>query len=85
MSKKNSARIERYQDESNEWRWRMVTANGRNLANAGEGYKRRGMCDKAIARLRELFPVAVVIELPTESAPAVSSSAVKAPRKVVRK
>lgn len=26
------------------WRWRLVAANGRNIANSGEGYSDRAVC-----------------------------------------
>jgi uncharacterized protein YegP (UPF0339 family) len=30
--------IQLYQDDSNQWRWRAIAANNRNVANGGEGY-----------------------------------------------
>lgn len=30
-----------YQDKKNEWRWRLTAANGRIVAESGEGYKNR--------------------------------------------
>lgn len=33
-------RVELYRDSSGEWRWRIKAANGRTLADSGEGYKR---------------------------------------------
>jgi hypothetical protein len=34
-------RVTVYPDAKREWRWRAVSANGRNLANSGEGYTKR--------------------------------------------
>lgn len=33
-----------YKDRSNEWRWRILAANGEELSKASEGYKRRKDC-----------------------------------------
>ena len=32
-----------YRDRNKQWRWRITAANGRKLANSGEGYRR--LCD----------------------------------------
>jgi uncharacterized protein YegP (UPF0339 family) len=40
-----------YKDSVGEWRWRMKAANGRIIANGGEGYKRFGDMDKTLASL----------------------------------
>lgn len=36
-------KFELYQDEKNEWRWRLLAANAKSIAESGEGYKRK--CD----------------------------------------
>ncbi len=33
-----------YQDDAGEWRWRLVSANGRVIADSGEGYRHRADC-----------------------------------------
>lgn len=38
-----------------EWRWRIVAANGRKLANGGESYKRRIDCVKQLERAMDGF------------------------------
>jgi len=43
--------IELYRDRAKAWRWRLVHRNGRTVADSGEGYRRRGDCWRAIARL----------------------------------
>ena len=40
---KRATRFELYRDKRGDWRWRVVAANGRVLADSGEGYSRR--CD----------------------------------------
>ena len=37
-----------YQDQKNEWRWRLFAANNRILADSGEGYKNKADCLAAI-------------------------------------
>lgn len=33
-----------YKDVQGEWRWRLVSVNGRTIADSGEGYKSRQHC-----------------------------------------
>jgi uncharacterized protein YegP (UPF0339 family) len=44
-----------YQDKKSEWRWKVVAANGRVLADSGEGYKRRANCLKGFFATRQAF------------------------------
>ena len=37
-------RFEMYQDDKNEWRWRLWSENNRIVADSGEGYARREDC-----------------------------------------
>lgn len=37
-------RIVCYRGADGDWRWRMVAANGRIVADSAEGYRRRGQC-----------------------------------------
>ncbi|HEU5085713.1 MAG TPA: DUF1508 domain-containing protein [Acidimicrobiales bacterium] len=49
-----------YRDAAGEWRWALQAANGRKVADSGEGYQRRARCVEMGARL---FPDArLVIE-----------------------
>jgi uncharacterized protein YegP (UPF0339 family) len=41
-------RLQRYVDVVGEWRWRIYAANGRIMADSGEGYRNKGDCDHAI-------------------------------------
>lgn len=46
-------RIEVFEDEANEWRWRRVAGNGQTVAVSGEGYTRK---DDAIEAAEREFP-----------------------------
>lgn len=35
-----------YQDSHGDWRWRLVSANGRTVADSAEGYKRRAGAER---------------------------------------
>lgn len=41
-----------YQDASGEWRWKLKAANGRILADSGEGYKNVNDCLEDIDRVK---------------------------------
>ena len=41
-----------YRDHLNQWRWYLEAANGRKIANAGEGYYNEGDCLAAIALVK---------------------------------
>lgn len=43
-----------YQDQKSEWRWAARTANGREVANSGEGYTHKDDCERIA---QALFPV----------------------------
>lgn len=38
-----------YRDKRKEWRWRAIAANGKILADSGEGFKRRDRCEENLA------------------------------------
>jgi uncharacterized protein len=48
-----------YRDYSNHWRWRLKAANGRIIADSGEGYINYGDCLHAIGLVKQsaLAPV----------------------------
>ena len=54
--------VELYKDVAGEWRWRLVAANGKIIADSGEGYRRRGGAVKAWERVRTLAMEASVVE-----------------------
>lgn len=37
-----------YKDDKGEWRWRLKAANGKILADSGEGYSTKQSCTEAI-------------------------------------
>jgi uncharacterized protein YegP (UPF0339 family) len=44
--------FEFYQDAITEWRWTLIAANGRTIADSGEAYKNRTDMLKGIALVR---------------------------------
>ena len=38
-----------YRDIGGQWRWRLVAANGKVIANSGEGYHNEADCNHAVA------------------------------------
>lgn len=41
-----------YLDANRQYRWRLVAANNRNIANSGEGYHNKQDCLNAIALVK---------------------------------
>jgi uncharacterized protein YegP (UPF0339 family) len=41
-----------YRDPSNQWRWRLLAANNRNVANSGEAYHNEADCLHAISLVK---------------------------------
>ncbi len=37
-----------YRDANNQWRWTLLAANNRKIANSGEGYWNKADCESAI-------------------------------------
>lgn len=48
-------RIEVYKDKRGEFRWRLFSANGRIVADSGEGYIRRDNLNRALQSLHRAF------------------------------
>ena len=44
-------KFEIYKDRAGEWRWRLKSANGRNIADSGEGYSTKSNCRRAVNEL----------------------------------
>ena len=53
-------RFEVYADQSAKWRWRLIAANGKIIADSGEGYASEYNAVRAAARTKELAPQAPV-------------------------
>jgi uncharacterized protein YegP (UPF0339 family) len=45
--------FELYEDEADEWRWRLRHRNGNIMADSGEGYTRKANAESAIETVRE--------------------------------
>ena len=41
-----------YRDASYQWRWRLLAANNRNIANSGEAYHNKADCLAAISLVK---------------------------------
>ncbi|MFP4188522.1 MAG: YegP family protein, partial [Halobacteriales archaeon] len=41
-----------FKDAADEWRWRLVSSNGRIIADSGEGYTERNDAVEALKRVR---------------------------------
>jgi uncharacterized protein YegP (UPF0339 family) len=48
-----------YRDKRLEWRWRLMAANNRIVADSGEGYKTKAGALKAALRLTTLMHLAM--------------------------
>ena len=53
-------RFEVYADQSAKWRWRLIAANGKIIADSGEGYASEYNAVRAAVRTKELAPQAPV-------------------------
>ena len=45
-----------YLDQKNEWRWRLLAANHRTIADSGEGYRNQMDCETAVDAIRQNVP-----------------------------
>tara|TARA_R110000824_G_scaffold401715_2_gene614089 strand:- start:89331 stop:89519 length:189 start_codon:yes stop_codon:yes gene_type:complete len=46
---------EMYKDVSGYWRWRLIAANGRIVADSGEGYHNRADCLHGISLVKSAY------------------------------
>ena len=51
---------EYYQDQKDEWRWRLKASNGRTIADSGEGYTTERECLADIERVKDSKAAPVV-------------------------
>jgi uncharacterized protein YegP (UPF0339 family) len=49
-----------YQDSAGEWRWRLKAANGKVLADSGEGYSSKQACKEGIDLVKDSAAAPVV-------------------------
>jgi hypothetical protein len=57
-----------YKDASGQWRWRLVTSNGKTIADGAEGYRRRGGAVAGIASVKKLVAEAGIVEVVKDGA-----------------
>jgi uncharacterized protein YegP (UPF0339 family) len=55
-------KFETYQDRGGEQRWRLLAANGQNIASSGQGYKDKRDCEHAIEVIKKGAETAKVEE-----------------------
>ncbi|WP_251330000.1 HVO_2922 family protein [Haloplanus pelagicus] len=55
------ARFELYRDRADEWRWRLVVANGNIIADSGEGYASKQGAKRGIESVKASAPDADVV------------------------
>jgi uncharacterized protein YegP (UPF0339 family) len=51
-----TAAFEIYEDNAEEWRWRLRSRNGNGLADSGQGYPSRRDAETAVVRLKRHAP-----------------------------
>lgn len=61
-------KFEKYPDERDEWRWRLVADNGKTIADSGEGYSSQRACDHGIDLVKSCKD-AEVVTLPKVTRP----------------
>jgi uncharacterized protein YegP (UPF0339 family) len=59
---KRSPCIVIYLARNGEYRWRLLSANSKIIADSGEGYKTRRGINLAVRRLRQAVPIATIVE-----------------------
>jgi uncharacterized protein YegP (UPF0339 family) len=57
-----AAKFEVYLDSSNEYRWRLKSANGQVIATGGEGYSSKVGCENGIAAVKKDAPDAPIVQ-----------------------
>jgi uncharacterized protein YegP (UPF0339 family) len=50
MKKSATIKLHIYKSHG-QWRWKIIHRNGNNIANGGEGYKRKTDCKRGLLRL----------------------------------
>lgn len=57
-----SATFELYEDQADDWRWRLRHENGNIIADSGEGYASKQKAKQGIESVRQNAPEAAVEE-----------------------
>lgn len=58
----SDATFELYEDDADEWRWRLVHDNGNIIADSGEGYSSKGGAENGIESVKDNAPDAPISE-----------------------
>lgn len=69
-------KIQQYRDKNKEWRWRLLASNGRNIANSGEGYKRKSSMAKTLRKIGLFFATASICLVTIVNAQTVTNNTV---------
>lgn len=56
----NNPTFEVYQDNADEWRWRLIASNGNIIADSSEGYASKQGVSRGIESVRKAVPKADV-------------------------
>jgi hypothetical protein len=56
------AKFELFRDRAEEWRWRLVVANGNIIADSGEGYASKQGAKRGIESVKANAPDARIVE-----------------------
>jgi uncharacterized protein YegP (UPF0339 family) len=56
------ARFRVYEDKGGQWRWRLLAANGRVVADSSEGYGTRYGASRAVEMVRSLAVTALSVK-----------------------
>lgn len=51
-----------YKDAKGEYRWKLLAANGQQIANGGEGYTTLANCEKGFESVKKNAPTAEVVK-----------------------
>ena len=56
----SAPRFELFEDNAEEWRWRLVASNGEIIADSGEGYSSKQGAERGIRSVKRAAPAAEV-------------------------
>jgi amphi-Trp domain-containing protein len=62
----SKATFERYEDNAEEWRWRLVHRNGNIIADSSEGYSSKQKATQGLESVKENAPGAYVVDTSKE-------------------
>mgnify|MGYP000642076715 CR=1 FL=1 len=74
----SKATFDRYEDNAEEWRWRLVHDNGNIIADSSQGYASKQKADQGLESVRKNAPGAHVVDQSRDDDPAEDEGASKA-------